>query len=103
MIKKPNTQKLSRMSKRSSLILVVFLSTAIVASLLISIPIDTVRVGECPGPAIRLSLLSNGREQMNQARIDEKKRIEDKNEILKRIPGLAMGCVPGKTYKLYIF
>ncbi|MNQ27632.1 hypothetical protein D3C85_408920 [compost metagenome] len=103
MIKRPSTQKSSKTPKRSSLILVALLLTAITVSSLIYIPIKTVRVGECPGRTIRLSLLDNGQEQINQAEMNEKKRVEDKNEILKRNPGLAMGCVPGKTYKLYIF
>jgi len=105
MIKKQRKQKsILGISKRTFVILLSTLTLLAVALLAFSfVPIEKVRVGECGNQTIRVSLMVQGRGQIDQAKSDEKERLLIKEESLKNHPGLAMGCsAGGKTYLVYL-
>lgn len=102
--KRHSNKSLGKLPRLSLLILIITTLTIFVLIFVVrSVPIETVRVGECGVRSpIRVSLLFDGREEIDQAKIEAERRYQQKQEVLRANPGLALGCSPGPVYKLYL-
>lgn len=90
--------------------IVIISSSTIVALILLSlgyfVPLDSVRVGECPASTVRLSLVSGGMDKMDKAKEQATElRLREAEENSKQAGGVEIfrGCSSTEPeYKLYV-
>lgn len=94
----------SKPNRKLKILAITAIAALIISSVLLIIPISTVRVGECGGiKPTRLSLIKGDLNKLEEAKNEAKERRAVKAEVLRKNPGLAIGCSYGPTYQLYLF
>ncbi len=98
-----NEKQPTKVSRRFWLILAAVLAGATGVVLdLVFIPIERFRPEGCGSGYVRLSLLVDGRQRMEQAKREAKANEEIEREHRKKYPDVMLGCRIVTEYRLYV-